>query len=198
MTQREPSLSSRDVTSAPKMEEILMSPGMSVKLKKYMFTRDARLHLLKAVREFDAHLAGHGETDKSFEKVHSRFISEVPTKLLLTHQEPRVKTLRDKLRTILTARKTKNRANESASGIAEEVSEEDQLLDDFLSKIEDNRLRRKVESDKLTRADKKLVEARQKIQRRALSRLPTKSASPPPSEKRKKDDYVEWSIGCLR
>ena len=104
MTQRQTSPSSRDSTSAPEIEEILTSTGMSVKLKKYTFTRDARLLLLKAVRESDAHLAGHGEKDKTFEKVRSRLMSEVPAKLLLTNQKPSVTTLRDKFRTMLTAR----------------------------------------------------------------------------------------------
>ena len=73
------------------------------------------------------------------------------------------------------------------------MSEEDQLIYDFLLEIKDTKLRRKVESDKLTQADKKLVEAGQEIVRKALSRLPTKSASSPPSKKRKTVDNGEWS-----
>ena len=50
-------------------DEILASPDTSVKLKKFTFTKDARLLLLKCVREHDAHLASHRGKDKVFDQV---------------------------------------------------------------------------------------------------------------------------------
>eukprot|EP00171_Calliarthron_tuberculosum_P023242 IDg23242t1 len=135
-----------DAQSLGLADEILASSDASMNLMKYTFTKSARLLLLKCVREHDAHLAAHGEKDKAFEKVHQRFMNDIPVQTLLRHHKPSVKTLRDKFRTMLAARKSKNRVNEAASGICEIVTEEDQLLDNFLLEIEDAKLQRKQEA----------------------------------------------------
>ena len=106
-----------------------------MKLKKFVFSKAAKILLLKCVREQDAHLASHGEKDKMFHKVHEKFLSTLPMESLIRSKKPSVKTLRDKLSSLLSSRKTKNENNKTASGIAEEVTEADQLLDDFLLEI---------------------------------------------------------------
>lgn len=114
---------------------------------------------MKSIREFDAHLTGHGAEDKVFERVHGRFITLLPSYIAIRHQKPSEETLQDKLGTMITVRKSKNRTNVSASGISETVTEEDQLLDDFVLDIEEKRLQRKQECDQLSHNEKRLVAA---------------------------------------
>ena len=65
------------------VDEMLYLPDISVKLKKYTFSKDARMLLLEAVREFDAHLAEYGEKDKKFSQAYERFTENLSPKLLL-------------------------------------------------------------------------------------------------------------------
>ena len=51
---------------------------------------------------------------------------------LVGHQKPSVKTLRDKFRRMIRLRNSKNREDNSASGILEFYREKYQLFDDFL------------------------------------------------------------------
>lgn len=71
-------------------DEILSSPGISVKLKKYTLTKDAQLQLLKCAREFDAHSANHGKKDKAFERVRDHFMAKLYALWFVKHQKPSV------------------------------------------------------------------------------------------------------------
>jgi len=82
--------------------KMLTAEATSVKLKKYTFTKETRMLLLQSVRECDAHLAAHGAKDKLFAQVYERFTTNLTPSALLRHQKPSVKTLRDKLRSMLT------------------------------------------------------------------------------------------------
>ena len=117
------------------MEEILSSPDTSEKLKKFVFSKEAKSLLLKCVCEQDAHLASHGDKDKIFRKVHEKFLYTRPLESLIRCKKPSVKNLRDKLRSLLSGRKTKNGTNKTASWIIEEVTDADQLLDEFLLEV---------------------------------------------------------------
>ena len=123
----EPRTPESDGTSANNVspnDEVSATPGTSVKLKNYTFCKEAKVILLKSVRQFDAHLANYEENRKFFDKVHEQFISNLPVTKKLYHAHPSVKTLRDKFRATLTARRTTNRNNATAPGIAEAVTEE--------------------------------------------------------------------------
>lgn len=80
----------------------------SSKLKKFVFNDGYVLLLLQSVRLFDSHRAQHGEKDKAFEKVLERFIEQVPSPVWRFREKPTVKTLRDKLRVLMSARKRQN------------------------------------------------------------------------------------------
>ena len=123
--------------------KLLTAENTSVKLKKYTFIKETRMLLLQSVREFDAHLAALGEKDKLFAQIHQRFIENLPSSALLRQQRPSLKTLRDKLRSMLTTLESQNGKNIAASGITEIVTEEDQLLDDFLLEINEVNFERK-------------------------------------------------------
>ena len=165
------------------VDEMLESPDISVKLKKYTFSKDARLLLLKAVREFDAHLPGYGEKGKKFSKVYERFTENLSPKLLLRQQKPSLKTLRDKFRTMLSARKQQNAKNAAASGICEIVTEEEQLLDDFLLEIREEKSEREMKKKNSSQAEERLVNAGEKIQSMALERATLKKLVLPSTAK---------------
>eukprot|EP00171_Calliarthron_tuberculosum_P004819 IDg4819t1 len=78
---------------------------------------------------------------------------------------------------MLTARKTKNRDNMNASGVVENVTEETQLLDDFLLEIEEAKLERRRENEQFNENEKKHIAAGEEIQRMALARV-SKTAKP--------------------
>lgn len=180
-------------TAPSPTDKILASADASVKLKKYTFTKQSRLNLLKCVREVDAHLVGHGEKDKAFETVHTKFMKHIPVQVLVRHQKPTVKTLRDKLRSMICARKSKTRLNEAASGISEIVSEEDQLLDDFILEVQEAKLAKKEETQKMTQNEAKLVAAGKEIQQQALSRVRKDNQNTTKPKKRKRDEDGSWN-----
>ena len=122
------------------------------------------------MREFDSHLDSHGEKHKVFKRVQECFLSTIPINNRIRHQTLRVKTLRDKLRTILVVLKSNNNSNIAASSISKLVSEEG-LLGGFLLEIEEHKIQAKSKTEKLSQSEKKLVRAREKIEQLELSRL---------------------------
>lgn len=58
-------------------------------------------------------------------------------------KKPTIKSLNDKLRTVMHVQKWENVRNEGSSGNIEVVSDEDQLLDDLLHEKESNDLEKK-------------------------------------------------------
>lgn len=170
--------------------QMLESPGTSIKLKKYTFSKETRLLLLQCVREFDAHLAGHGEKDKLFSQVLEKFNSNLPASTLVKHQKPGLKTLRDKLRSMLALRKKQNEKNAAASGISEAVTEESQLLDDFILEIAEAKEQQHEEKKALSQTEKNLIQAGEDIQRKGLERSRKNNSA---GKKRSRGDDDEWT-----
>ena len=108
-----------------------------------------KLLLLQSVQEHNAHRAGHGQQDKLFEDVLKTFIQNIPDTMWGTMQKPVVKTLRDKFRMMMRARRAENRRKEAASGNLEVGSDVDQLLDDLILKKDDDDLERRKQKDEL-------------------------------------------------
>ena len=138
--------------------------------------------------------SGHGEKDRLFEKVHSEFLTKLSVTQRLHYQKPSVKTLRDKLRSMLASRKNQNARNEKASGISEIETEETQLLDDFLHEIEESKLSRKQLNDELNFNENRLVKSGKEIRELALKRQTSNPdlAAPSP-KKRKRNEDTEFS-----
>ena len=184
MDPRTPESDGPKANNVSPIDEILAMPGISVKLKMYTFCKQAKVILLKSVRQIDAFLGSHSEKDKLFDKVHEQFIANLPVTKLLHHARPSVKTLWDKFRAMLTACRTTNRNNATVSGIAEAVIEETQLLYDFLHELEDAKLNQKPEKDELNENEKRLLAAGEKIQRMVLERSGNRPSWSPPSRKK--------------
>lgn len=87
--------------------------------EKIWFTGQFALVLLKCIRAHDALQEGHGAMDKAFEKGRIDFIPFIPRSIWEYQQQLRVRTLRDKVRALIAARKSVDSANGHASGIVE-------------------------------------------------------------------------------
>lgn len=74
--------------------------------------------------------------DEFFSSVRDTLISNLPTSLWTAVQNPSMKTIRDKFRSMQPERRETNRKNMNSSGIAEEVGAVKQLLDDFLLEMD--------------------------------------------------------------
>ena len=135
---------------------------------KFSFGKESKLLLLKCVRQHDAHRAEHGQIDKKFRPVYDDFIQNMPPSVWKSMKPPSIKTLPDKLRVMLKARKSHVAASEAASGIVENRSEIDMLLDEILTEKEDFIQERRNEREELNVREEALVVAGQSIQRMAL------------------------------
>ena len=61
------------------------------------------------------------------------FIKNLPCETWVRHEQPKFKTIQDKMRAMLKERKDVNEKNAVASRIAEDMGPVDELLDDLLS-----------------------------------------------------------------
>lgn len=150
------------------MEQSTLS--RTTKLRKFSFTPNFKLLLLKIVREYDAQKAAHGTKDKVFKDVLQSFTDQFPQSTWIHHQQTTVKTLRDKLRSMMEVTKKVNNLNERSSGITENSNETDLLLDDLIHEKEEKDEHVKACNAKLSARDHKLKEAGETIQSLAAER----------------------------
>ena len=123
-------------------------------MSKFIFREDTKMLLVRSVMEHSAHLGEHGTLDVLFEKVRDTFIANMCPSTWVTTAKPSVKTLRDKLRTLLKERRAINKVNAAASGIREEISETNELLDDIiLEKDEAEEVKRGKREEKSNREE---------------------------------------------
>lgn len=165
---------------------------------KFVFTKETKMVLLQSVRQHDAHRAPHGKKDEYFCKVRDTVISNLPNSLWTRMQQPSMKTVRDKLRSMLSERSETNRRNLNSSGIDEEISSADQLMDDFLLEVKEYNEARQRNRDEATAVEDGLVSAGEQIQRNALQRRlsvgdeGTGSNRSTPKKRRCMDDMSGW------
>ena len=136
---------------------MLDAESIFMKMKKYTFTKETRMLLLHFVCELDVHLAADGEQARLLAEVYEEFAMNLPTCSLLRHQKPRVRTMRDKPRSIVTAQKSGNANNLVASGVSEVVTEEYQLLYGFPLVIEETELKRENKKEAFSQAEDNIV-----------------------------------------
>ncbi len=140
------------------------------KLHRFRFTARFILYLVKSVREHDVHRSENGAKDMAFFKVFSDFLQQIPINVWTRQQKATVKALRDKFRSLMSSRQSTNPANEKSSGIVENISEADHLLDDFLLEQIEIEEARHQSNDNLSKREKRLQAAGEAIQDAALKR----------------------------
>lgn len=112
-----------------------------VKRTIFRYTKPFILLLLKCVRQFDANHVAYGAKVKAFSKALNDFLGRIPDYIWQGQNRLGIQTLRDKLLSLMMERKTQNKTNEILSGVQEEVSESDQLLDDFLLESKEDEIK---------------------------------------------------------
>ena len=137
---------------------------------KFIFTYDTKLLLVQCVQEHEAHTAGYGKLDTAFGNVRETFIENMDAATWEKQTKPSVKTLRDKFRSLVRARRDANSANEDASGIAEDITEMDQILDDLIQEKDREEEDRKKTRDEESARDADLSQKGFEIRGEAVCR----------------------------
>ena len=88
---------------------------------------------------------------------------------------------------------SRNRKNECASGISENVTEATQILGDFLHETREAKLEQKQAKDELISNESKLLKAGEEIQDMTLNRTTKKKDVAPSPGKRKGDEDADFS-----
>lgn len=165
----------KEVIMTSDIEENGTETPARVSLRRFSFCSTSRMTLLQCVREFEAHLADHGKKDGAFQNVLDRFIGLTPPVRWRRMQKPKLKTVRDKFRSMLQIRKEEVKAYESASGVSEPVTEENKLLDEFLFEIKEKEETARMEAETASNRDRALTEAGRRLQEQGLQRRPASS-----------------------
>lgn len=168
------------------------------KLRKFTFTKEIRLTMLQAVRLHNAHRAPHGKKDDHFTKVLETVLANLPSSLWDSMQKPTMKTMRDKLRSMMVDRRGTNKRNANSSGIAETIGPAEQLLDDFIHEVDELEEVRARERDDITAREEVLTQAGEQIQLNAITRRQsvgdegTGSSRSTPRKRAMEDDIGAW------
>lgn len=169
-------------------------------LTKFTFDQKDKMTLVQSVAEHGAHLAAHGHLDRLFEKVKDTFIENIPPSTWLQHVKPSVKTLRDKFRAMMRDRRRVDHENSAASGIAEDITEVNQLLDDLISEKDREDEERKEQRDEATAKEARLVECGKELRAAASARCRERSDEENSERKKNRkrnrdvlDDDDDWN-----
>lgn len=152
--------------------------------------------MLKCVHEVDAHRSAYGEKDKAFEKVLSSVVLIVPPQVWTRQEKSTFKTLQDKFRTMMSTIRSVNAEDEKASGIAEIVTDTDQLMVDFLMEEKDYVEERCRTREETTEREARLIVVGREIHSKALEQ-PWESNSSTSRKKNKcayDDKFYEWCL----
>ncbi|PXF43060.1 hypothetical protein BWQ96_07207 [Gracilariopsis chorda] len=124
--------------------------------------------LFKFVRTTDAHRAKPGDHDRKYNTVRSAFLDNIPRRVWDHQFQPSVKTLWDKMRTMMCQRRKQNREKISAPDITEEVTDFQRLLDELIVEKDDFELCQVQEREIANTREQKVLEAGEVVQRMAL------------------------------
>lgn len=108
-------------------------------MRRFSFISYQKLILYQCPQQHDAHLVGHGQKEKVFEDVLWIFVANIDGIVWNTIQNASLKTLFDKFRNILRARRSENNANEASSSNLEVMGDLYQLFDDIIVPNDDDK-----------------------------------------------------------
>ena len=160
------------------MSEVIKETTQSTppKTKPFRFNTQLYLLLCKAVSEKRAHVPPVNKKTEMMNETCALFISVLPQAIREKYMDPKGKTCSDHFELLVSQRRDENKRNANASGISEEQTEMNELLDDLiLQRDEVEEDCRKVREEK-TAQDKKLCEAAKEIRSQATSRMSRKTS----------------------
>lgn len=152
-------------------------PGSATKKRRFRFTTQVDILLCKAVSETGSHIAPRNEKLKLMEKACEIMVKALPATHSTMYQNPVAKTCNDHFELIVKQRREVDRAKRNQSGISEEVSELDLLLDDLILDRDTVEEHRRNERAEKTARDKRLEDAGVEVREEAMTRMSKRSAS---------------------
>lgn len=139
-------------------------------MHRFSFSDCPKLLICQCVQQHDAHLILHGPQDKVFENVLVTFVANIDGSVWNPMQKPIVKTLCDKIRNMLRARRSKNKANEASYGNLEVVSHFNQLLHNRIVANDDDETEKKKIRDDLRQRETTLMKRGESIRKMATKK----------------------------
>ena len=108
------------------------------KPKRFRFSTEFDIALLRCISSNGAHLAALGKTEEKFTSVLTTFLA-TPEFLSRSANVPpfKLKTVRDRFKELVKERRVVVKRKVAASGIAEEHGEMEQLLDSIIEEVDD-------------------------------------------------------------
>ena len=157
------------------------------KLRRFNFTAQYDLDLLKAIRGTDAHIFQRGKTEALYHEVLTSFLSLIPPAVFDSTKKPSPKTLKDRFKLFCVQHRSNDSKNRNASGIAEDHGEKEILLDDLIQEMDlkdEASMRAKLRQ---TESEKLLENAGDFIRTSALKRRLSASEDTPKLKKSKQN-----------
>lgn len=152
-------------------------PSSATRKSRFRFNIALDLLLCKAIFEKNAHAPPQNQKMKLMNEACELFLTIIPPRIREMYADPKGKTISDRFELIAKQRRSDDGKNRAATGIAEERTELDMLLDDMLLQRDELEEQRRKERDEKTEKDKNLEEASMDIRSKALSRSSAVSAS---------------------
>lgn len=153
------------------------SPSSATRKPRFRFTTALDLLMCKAIQEKNAHAPPQNQKMKLMNEACDLFLTIIPQHFRDMYAEPKGKTISDRFELIAKQRRSDDGKTRAASGIAEERTELDMLLDDMLLQRDEVDEQRRKEREEKTEKDKKLEEASAEIRSKALSRASVAGSS---------------------
>ena len=139
------------------------------RVKRFRFSERCDLLLLQAVALTGAHLAPHGEKMKRFEESLSSFVQAAKVQSE-GYSIPTCRTFISRFDNLIRKRRLAVRVNNDASGISENITEKDSILDDMILEIDDYLEQKQEEEQNRSATEAQLVEAGRAIRELACNR----------------------------
>lgn len=159
------------------------------RLRRFPYDDVFDFFLVYSVRYAKAHVAGYGKKAATFDRAHAIF-TELVSKSQKAHNGiPSAKSLRERYWSIEESRRRLCRANEAASGIAEEETELTQALDENILETDEVNVAEETARNKATKRQAELDSADDNIRAHALTNMRSKEEN---------DDCIDLTVTPVR
>lgn len=157
----------------------------ATKKSRFRFSTQLDLLLCKAVCEKGAHVPPVNKKMEFMNAACALFIEVIPSALKERYMEPKGKTVSDRFDLIMTQRRSEDKKNRASSGISEEQTELNVLLDDLILQRDEMDESRRKEKEEKTATDQKLDDASKEIRSKAVTRMSSEASDESERKRRK-------------
>ena len=161
-----------DLTTSPppSINERGTPPSSATRKPRFRFSTALDLLLCKAISEKNAHIPPQNQKMKLMNEACELFLTILPQRVREMYVDPKGKTISDRFELISKQRRSDDGKARAASGISEERTELDIILDDLLLQRDEVEEQRRKEREEKTEKDKNIEAASEEMRTKALSR----------------------------